>query len=54
VILAGQQFQRASAISVLTGLPPGPLTLTAMYHAEGTGSLLCTFSDRAIAALALP
>jgi hypothetical protein len=58
LVLSGQQgggaLQRASAASLLTGLPPGPLTLTAVYRAEGSGTVNCTFSDRTIVALPLP
>jgi hypothetical protein len=58
VILAGQTggqtLQRASAASLLTGLTPGPTTLTAVYRAQGSGTVNCTFSDRTIVALPLP
>jgi hypothetical protein len=54
VILGEQDVQRASAISVLTGLTPGSHTFTAMYRDQGSGSLSCTFSNRAIAVLLLP
>ena len=53
VVLAAQTLQRASATSLLTGLTPGTTTFTAVYRAEGQGSLDCTFSDRTIVVLPL-
>jgi hypothetical protein len=53
VILAGSAIQRASANALLTGLAPGSTTFTAVYRADGTGSLNCVFSNRTIALVPL-
>jgi hypothetical protein len=48
--LGGNNYQRASASSILTGLTPGSTTFTAQYKASnGT----CTFSNRAMWAIPL-
>jgi hypothetical protein len=54
VILGGVTRQRASALSVLSGLTPGSTTFTAQCKAQGSGSVSCSFSDGAILAVPLP
>jgi hypothetical protein len=47
----GQNFTRASATSVITGLTPGSNTFTAKYRTSGNTS---TFRDRDIVVIPLP
>jgi hypothetical protein len=49
--LLGNDFQKASAIFVVSGLTPGSNTFTAKYR---TGAGTATFQNRSIWAIPLP